>query len=46
MKEKLETENVLDEADVAAEHVIWKLYQPLVSQIAPEYVLEIQFSEE
>ena len=46
MTDKLKSEHVQDEANLAAEHALWKIYQPLISKCAPAYMVEIQFEEE
>lgn len=43
MKEKLETEDLLNKADEFAKMSVWNMFQPLVSAISPEYVLEVEF---
>lgn len=45
MIEKLEKENVAADATAVAEHVIWELFQPLVSGVSPEYSLKIAFED-
>lgn len=43
MKEKLETKELLAKADEFAQMSVWNMFQPLVSAISPEYVLEVTF---
>lgn len=43
MKEKLETQDLLDKADDFAKMSVWNMFQPLVTAISPEYVLEVVF---
>lgn len=45
MEVKLAEEQVVDSARLAAQHAIWELYQPIVSNIAPKYKLEIVFAD-
>ncbi len=45
MMEKLEEENVIEDAKKAAEYAVWDLFQPLVAEVSPEYSLVIQFVE-
>ncbi len=46
MEEKLEELNSAEKADEFAIMNIWKIYQPLVSSVSPEYELQIEFQEE
>lgn len=43
MIKKLEDENVASEAEKAAEHVIWEIFQPMVSRVSGRYTLKIEF---
>ena len=43
MEAKLETDKTADEAMHAAEHVIWELFQPMISGVSPSYKLNIEF---
>lgn len=43
MKEKLETQDLYDKADEFAKMSVWNMFQPLVTSISPEYVLEVTF---
>ena len=43
MEEKLEADKVESDAARAAEHVIWELFQPMVSGVSPSYTLNIEF---
>ena len=43
MEEKLAADKVEDEAANAAEHVIWELFQPMVSRVSPSYTLTVEF---
>jgi len=43
MEEKLEEENVIDEATKAAEHSVWEIFQPMVAGVSPSYKLVIEF---
>ena len=43
MVEKLEAENVIEDAKLAAEHVLWDLFQPMVQSVSPSYSLKIEF---
>lgn len=43
MKEKLETEELLSKADEFAKMSVWNMFQPLVTSISPEYILEVEF---
>ena len=44
MKIKLLDDNIQNEADRFAKQVIWELYQPVTSNVAPGYTLEIVLS--
>lgn len=46
MEQKLEELNSAEKADEFAVMNIWKLYQPLVSAVSPEYELTVEFQEE
>ena len=43
MLEKLEKENVAAEAEKAADHAIWEIFQPMVSGVSGKYKLIIDF---
>ncbi len=43
MLEKLEADHVADEAKAAAEHSIWEIFQPMISNLSSKYTLKIQF---
>lgn len=43
MKEKLETQELLDKADEFAKMSVWNMFQPLVTAVSPEYILEVVF---
>ena len=43
MKEKLETDELFSKADEFAQMSVWNMFQPLVTAISPEYVLEVEF---
>ena len=44
MKLKLLDDDIQNEADRFAKQVIWELYQPVTSNVAPGYTLEIVLS--
>ncbi len=43
MLEKLESENVLEDAKAAAEHSIWEIFQPMISNLSSKYTLKVEF---
>lgn len=43
MMQKLESENVIADATAAAEHSIWEIFQPMVSNLSSKYTLKIEF---
>ena len=43
MGEVLIRENIADEADRFVKMAIWEMYQPLISAVAPEYLLIVSF---
>ena len=43
MLEKLESENVLEDAKTAAEHSIWEIFQPMISNLSSKYTLKVEF---
>lgn len=43
MLEKLEAENVAADAQKAAEHSIWEIFQPVISKLSSKYTLKIEF---
>lgn len=43
MEEKLQQDNVMEDAKLAAEHSIWELFQPVISNMSSKYKLEIKF---
>ncbi|MBQ3385422.1 MAG: DUF4230 domain-containing protein [Erysipelotrichaceae bacterium] len=43
MKVKLLEDNIQVEADKFAKQVVWEVYQPVISQVAPNYTLEVMF---
>ena len=45
MIEKLESEDVMADARVAAEHSIWEIFQPMVSSLSSKYTLKIEFKD-
>jgi hypothetical protein len=45
MEEKLTEEKTSEEADRFAKMSVWELYQPIISNMDPEYQLEIEFTE-
>ena len=45
MEEKLKEEKTSEEADRFAKMSVWELYQPIISNMDPEYQLEVEFSE-
>lgn len=45
MLEKLEEDNVIEDARTVAQASIWEIFQPVVSGVSPEYTLEVRFVE-
>ncbi len=43
MLEKLEAENVAADAKAAAEHSIWEIFQPVISNMSSKYKLKVEF---
>lgn len=43
MLQKLENENVSADARTAAEHSIWEIFQPAISNLSSKYTLKIEF---
>lgn len=43
MLEKIEAENVAEDAKVAAEHSIWEIFQPMISNLSSKYKLKVEF---
>lgn len=43
MIQKLEDENTIADATVAAEHSIWEIFQPMVSKLSSKYTLKVEF---
>ena len=41
--EKLEADNVIKDARVAAEHSIWEIFQPVISNLSSKYTLKVEF---
>jgi len=44
MVQKLEEEKVIEDATAAAEHSIWEIFQPMISNLSSKYKLQIEFS--
>ena len=40
---KLEDENVIEDAKVAAQHSIWEIFQPVIAEMSSKYTLKIEF---
>lgn len=45
MLQKLESENVISDATAAAEHSIWEIFQPMISNLSSKYTLKIEFTD-
>ena len=45
MEEKLVEENIADEADRFGKMAVWEIYQPIITNVSPEYSLEIIFTD-
>ena len=43
MNEKLEEENVIENARLVAEHSIWEIFQPMISNLSSKYTLKVEF---
>ena len=43
MEEKLKTEKAADDARIAAEHSIWEIFQPVISNMSSKYKLKVEF---
>ena len=43
MLERLESENVIEDAKVAAQHSIWEIFQPMISNLSSKYKLNVEF---
>ena len=43
MLQKLEAENVAEDARMAAEHSIWEIFQPMISNLSSKYTLKVEF---
>ena len=43
MLQKLEDENVAEDARMAAEHSIWEIFQPIISNLSSKYTLKVEF---
>ena len=43
MLRKLEEENVIEDAKKAAEHSIWEIFQPMISNLSSKYTLKVEF---
>ena len=43
MLQKLEEENVIEDARMAAEHSIWEIFQPMISNLSSKYTLKVEF---
>ena len=43
MLQKLEDENVIEEAKQAAQYSIWEIYQPVISNMSSKYTLKVEF---
>ena len=44
MLEKLESEKVAEDAKAAAEHSIWEIFQPMISNLSSRYSLKVEFN--
>jgi hypothetical protein len=45
MEQKLEDENVIADATAAADHAIWEIFQPMISNLSSKYTLKIEFTD-
>ena len=43
MLDRLETDNVADDAKAAAQHSIWEIFQPVISNMSSKYTLKVEF---
>ena len=43
MLEKIEAENVIEDAKAAAERSIWEIFQPVISNMSSKYKLKVEF---
>ncbi len=43
MLQKLEEENEIEKAKAAAEHSIWEIFQPMISNLSSKYKLKVEF---
>ena len=43
MLQKLEDDKVIEDAEAAAEHSIWEIFQPLISNLSSKYRLKVEF---
>ena len=43
MLQKLEDEKVIEDAKIAAEHSIWEIFQPVISNLSSKYTLKVEF---
>ena len=43
MLEKIEAENVIEDAKAAAERSIWEIFQPMISNLSSKYKLKVEF---
>lgn len=43
MLQKLEDEKVIEDAKIAAEHSIWEIFQPMISNLSSKYKLQVEF---
>ncbi|MBQ6438606.1 MAG: DUF4230 domain-containing protein [Mogibacterium sp.] len=43
MLQKLDEEKVIEEAGAAAEHSIWEIFQPMISNLSSKYKLKVEF---
>ena len=43
MIQKLEEENTIEDAKRAAEHSIWEIFQPVISNLSSRYALKVEF---
>ena len=43
MLQKLESDNVAEDAKAAAEHSIWEIFQPMISNLSSRYTLKVEF---
>ncbi len=43
MLEKLEKEKVSEDAKAAAQHSIWEIFQPMISNLSSKYTLKVEF---